>query len=176
MCNVGLMRLCAFLLGAWASQSFGNTSFSSWDECIAHRLTFYSPIRNPDQAIQQSEAYCRNLGLRPESYQSSGPTVGNKDYVCESHIMFRCRIEGCSQSRPALTINIDETSRRYARCKGNNCQSHPLSTSISGVFKIFEIPGSPGFLKVSTLDGSFVEVTSSLMTTTQNFGTCIRTR
>jgi hypothetical protein len=92
---------------------------------------------------------------------------------CDPTIMRTCSLNGCSENRATVSVQLDFSAGSYERCDAKGCDSHLMTFSSSGIFTAAILPSTSGtFLKVVNDGSEYVEVASTGLSIIHNFGVC----
>jgi hypothetical protein len=92
--------------------------------------------------------------------------------VCKSARSHVCTSDGCVAQKPSSWLEIDQPEGLYKRCDAKGCDAYAADITMSGAFLVVGLIGRPTMMKVSGLDGTFVDVATMGTAAVLNFGSC----
>lgn len=93
--------------------------------------------------------------------------------ICQPDKKFTCDAEeGCRPSALGTFYRVNASNAVYERCDRRGCDSYRAQVTRSGTMEIYELVGRGAFLKLQTLDNSFVESVSLTTVVILSFGSC----
>ena len=140
---------------------------------VASFLIALGGLCAPAVAVQESgdlrEALQELEGLVAKGLPDRAP-----QWRCDASTKFQCSVNGCSEIRPTVWVNLDFPARRLERCDAKGCDRYEMVHSISGLYTTITLVGHPGTFLKAVNDGSqFVEVASILTRVFTSFGRCL---
>ncbi len=94
---------------------------------------------------------------------------------CDASTKFQCSVNGCSEIRPTVWVNLDFPARRLERCDAKGCDRYEMVHSVAGLYTTITLVGHPGtFFKAVNDASEFVEVASLGVSVLSSFGRCNR--